>query len=234
MRTLPGKSRRLDRASSYKQFAYDKINQIRHIPSARKYNLTISHEKKFVWFRVAKVGTRTILSHLKDNKTKLDVKHASFVYYPYKQYEDYFKFAFVRNPWDRLLSCWLSKVVNRNYFQFDKEELQLMQHFPSFVDFVATRNLEHCDRHLRLQSSLIDLNHVDFIGRMESFSRDLERVATHIDIPIDIQVAKNVSVARKPTHEYYRPEDIETVAGLYEKDIRIFGYNFDNSGACEF
>ncbi len=41
--------------------------------SSELYNLTISHHYRFVWFRVAKVGTRTILEHFKASDVPLDV-----------------------------------------------------------------------------------------------------------------------------------------------------------------
>ena len=39
--------------------------------SSHAYNLTISHEYRLMWFRVAKVGTRTILEHLRKSGVPL-------------------------------------------------------------------------------------------------------------------------------------------------------------------
>src|SRR5262245_19376649 len=118
MRTKPGDPGRLSRMSRVLQGLYRGMSRVRIIPSAGPYNLTVSHERKFVWFRVAKVGTRTILNHFLDRGVRLDAEHASDVHYPPRAYADYFKFAFVRNPWDRLVSCWADKVVASNLFGF--------------------------------------------------------------------------------------------------------------------
>lgn len=96
-----------------------------HIPirpksSSSRCDFTICHEKKFMWFRVAKVGTRAILAHLKRNRVELAAGHANNVYCLPPHFRDCYKFAFVRNPWDRLVSCWLNKVVNSNCFNFSK------------------------------------------------------------------------------------------------------------------
>ena len=111
MKTLPGQPERLDRNSRISQFLLEKVAQIPLLPAPGTYNLTISHAKKFLWYRVAKVGTRTILHHLKKQNVSLDVEHASFIRYTPSLYHDYFKFAFVRNPWDRVVSCWAEKIL---------------------------------------------------------------------------------------------------------------------------
>ncbi len=57
MRTLLDNPERLDRLSRLQQAILRKLASVGFLPSARPYNLTISHEWKFIWFRVAKVGT---------------------------------------------------------------------------------------------------------------------------------------------------------------------------------
>ncbi len=64
-----------------------------------------------MWFRVAKVGTRTILGHFDRHDVALDVNHAMRLRYPVELFEDYFKFAFVRHPLGRFVSAWRNKVV---------------------------------------------------------------------------------------------------------------------------
>ena len=58
-------------------------------PSAAKYNLSISHKHKFVWFRVAKNGTRTLLTNLKNNRMPRYVEQAYSARYPVGRYGDY-------------------------------------------------------------------------------------------------------------------------------------------------
>ncbi|NIP55439.1 MAG: sulfotransferase family 2 domain-containing protein, partial [Phycisphaerae bacterium] len=129
MRTLPGNPSQLDKRSRLIQFFLSKVNRIPLLPSNGRYNLTISHQHKFIWFRVAKVATRTILNHFQTNQIHLDVEHAGFIFYPPGLFTSYFKFAFVRNPWDRLVSCWLDKVIQSNFYHFEAGKYEKMKEF---------------------------------------------------------------------------------------------------------
>ncbi|WP_461518999.1 sulfotransferase family 2 domain-containing protein [Porticoccus sp.] len=226
MRTIPGKPNRLDKKSMLIQLLYNRVSKIPFIPSLGQYNITVSYEKKFMWYRVAKVGTRTIFNHLKESGVNLDVEHASWLHYPVSSFEDYFKFAFVRNPWDRLASCWRNKVLESNYFQLKDSEYEKMRSFDNFVDFVSGFNVDNCDRHLRLQSALIDLNMVDYLGRMETFADDVRYVFRRLGLPDKDIVSKNVTAAKKTYQEYYNSQTVEKVAQIYRKDIQLFGYQF--------
>ncbi|MCB2096857.1 MAG: sulfotransferase family 2 domain-containing protein [Parvularculaceae bacterium] len=209
-----------------RQLPFRAINALPFLPSQRRYNLTISSERKFIWFRVAKVGTRTILHALKNANAPLDAREESHLYLFPNLQRDYFKFAFVRNPWDRLVSCWMNKVVEGNFFNFDEADLQRMREFGNFVDYVAGLNIIRCDRHLALQSSLIDLNNVDFVGRMERFDDDLSVVFQKVGLELSAIDRKNVSAARTSYRDYYDARTVEKAREIYRKDISLFGYEF--------
>ncbi len=215
-------SRELTKASLRYQSIASRIVETAFYPSDIRYNLTISDEKNFVWFRVGKVGTRTILDLFMQANLELTAEHPYRIYYPVNRYKEYFKFAFVRNPWDRLVSCWRDKVIKKNEFEFSDEE----QDFESFIDYVTTNvNLEYGNHHLRLQSRLIDLNHIDYLGRFETFEIDLKEVMSLLDIEATIK-KKNASNRKVDYREYYTERTKNKVAELYEKDIRIFNYEF--------
>ncbi|MHC4757054.1 MAG: sulfotransferase family 2 domain-containing protein [Planctomycetota bacterium] len=192
-----------------------------HIQRDRPCLLTVCHEKRFIWFRVAKVCTRSILRHM-GKYVQLDSVVSSR---PGGMYRKYFKFAFVRNPWDRLISSWNNKVVQNNHFNFDEETLQKMQELECFVDYLSELDLRRCDRHLRLQTSLIDLNNIDFLGRFETFSSDYSKICEHLELPIDDMV--NVNPGKRDNYQdYYNKALIEKVYSLYRKDIQLLGYSF--------
>ena len=221
MKTYKENPKKLVKSSRQAQNFYAALDRLHLLANSKKYCLTISDQHKFVWYRVAKVGTRTIFHTLNELGVNLSVGHAYDVYLPPRCFDEYFKFAFVRNPFDRLVSCWLSKVVKKNKkirFGADEDTWKSMQEFSGFIGFIETLDLQSCDEHLRSQSSLIDLSMIDFLGRMETFTADFTEVLNIIGVPINELKSRNVSESRA--------DDVERVYRLYQKDCQIFGYSF--------
>jgi hypothetical protein len=209
--------RRLDRISARSQRL-----------SARPYNLTISHARRFIWFRVAKVGTRTVLGHLESNDVGLDVSHAMRMRYPVEAMGDYYKFGFVRHPLDRFVSAWRDKVVDNNYYRFDPDELARMQRLEAFAEWTAGHDLADVttvDQHLVLQSRAIDLTQVDHLGRMESFAEDFATVCRRLGLPEIVTESRNRSAAAVPPA--VSDEVRERVRDLYRLDFQVLGYPQD-------
>lgn len=201
-------------------------------PSARSgelspaaYNLTISHARRFIWFRVAKVATRTLLGYFEEHDVPLDVDHAYDMRYPTALFADYFKFGFVRDPLPRFVSTWQDKVVNRNYFGFDAPVLTRLQESPeAFAAWVADHDLLGTDQHLALQCRLVDLTQVDFLGRLETFDADFAAVCEHLGLPV-VPATPRHRTATAETPAMLASEELRAaVAELYRLDYQVFGY----------
>jgi hypothetical protein len=190
------------------------------------YNLTVGRSPKFIWYRNAKVATRTTLSTLDQAGLTYQVRQIFGVEYNPIDPSSYFKFAFVRNPWDRLISGWQNKIVRqtiyrKKWYTGDTTKLE------SFVDFLETLDLSNCDPHFRLQTQLIPLDLIDFIGRFENFDIDLKNVLAQLGLNAEIQLEqKNASETRVSYQEYFTPELRKRVEKLYEDDIKTFEYEF--------
>lgn len=210
----------------YQKLSSTLIRSIPRLPSNGQYNITLCHTMKFLWFRVAKAGTRTLFDVFDQARIELDAEHPMLCHYPTDLYRGYFKFAFVRNPWDRLVSCWQNKVVESNHFRFSDNTLHTMQTFGNFVDFVAKQNIATCNNHIRLQQKLIDLNNIDFLGRFETFNDDLSKVIEIIGLKRVTINQKNISARRPAYRDYYDTALKEKVAKIYAIDIHIFNYAF--------
>jgi Sulfotransferase family len=190
-------------------------------PLFPRYNFTASDQQKFVWFRVAKVGTRT-MSYIFKNNANLSVKRPRSPYDALK-YKKYFKFAFVRNPWDRVVSCYCNKVITKKHPTFKG---CYGQSFEYFVDFLDRQDLSKGDVHIRLQTKLFPVDEVDFIGRFENFSKDLNYVLKTIGIDENKIPNKNKS-SHKHYSKYYNERTKAIIERKYKADIEAFGYRFE-------
>ncbi len=79
------------------------------------------------------------------------------------------------------------------------------------------------DQHLTLQSRMIDLNRVDFLGRLETFDRDFAEVCERVGMPAVPTAPKN-QTAPGGRDRQASDELRELVATMYRRDYQVFGY----------
>ena len=156
-------------------------------------------------------------------------------YLPQDRFDAYFKFSFVRNPWDRMIS--LYKYLGRPEAQDFKEFLlgefrkTLWRDMYWFVGPQYEFLVDAEGRQL-----------VDFVGRFETLQDDFNTVCHRIGlsetplphvnkstVPQTPSGTGSVSAGTgsKPSYTaFYDSETQEFVADLYREDIRRFGYQF--------
>jgi|10_taG_2_1085330.scaffolds.fasta_scaffold00201_2 hypothetical protein len=141
------------------------------------------------------------------------------------------KYTFVRNPWDRLLSAYMfvtgkKYVLTKNWINRDK--------FSSFEMFVKHKPFfGHSGPVVAHMRPMYDLfrdrnnscDYFDFIGQFENLQKDFDFISDKIGIPRS-QLPHYLRTEHKPYWEYYNDELQEIVAQHYKKDIEYFGYKF--------
>ena len=151
---------------------------------------------------------------------------------------DFFRFTFVRNPFTRLLSCYLDRVqALRSVPRKQVAEVlgRPVEEEISFADFVAAvSRLDplQMNEHFRPQWALASPDVVDygFIGRFESLAVDLRHVLERIwpnrgaDIDTSVNLSPKKTSADERLGSFYTPELIRTVAAIYADDFGIFDY----------
>ncbi len=143
---------------------------------------------------------------------------------------DYFKFAFVRNPLDRLVSCYEDQVAGRPRWRpafpgypFVPARIS----FGGFVDIVARIPDTLSDRHFRGQHSSIFRDgraEVDFVGRFENLDADWEKVAEACRFPAELPRLKASPSRRRNYRDYYSARSLDAVRRRYHTDFSEFGY----------
>lgn len=187
--------------------------------SERRYFLSIDYQHKILRFRIAKVGTRSINTLFKE-ATRPDqyISGTATAYVP-QQFQDYFKFAFVRELVDRFQSAWRNKVQGRNYFRLSEERDPQMQEIENFVDWAADLDIHCCDLHLRAQSALIDLDELGFLGRFEHFNQDMRFVTEKLGQKPGDLPHKNYTKRQK--RAALSPALPEKIAAIYRHDYDL-------------
>ena len=157
------------------------------------------------------------------------------------EYRDYFKFAFVRNPWDRLLSCYFDKVVRKSVPPFLLEsavsadvEFYANMPFAEFVEAVYQIPDEKANPHFRSQHLKVcgpdGEPMADFVGRFENLREDFTRVTEEIGAPgLELPERNRKSVSKRGSRhyrEFYDERLKNLVHKRYEKDVETFGYSF--------
>jgi hypothetical protein len=152
-------------------------------------------------------------------------------------YDAYFKFAFVRNPWDRLVS-WYSMIVQQSRGRPPASLNRLWRYVldtaSTFEEFVlrCTEAIDDVDGRKSFLYNQLDYVSdetgvviVDFVGRYESFDDDVRQVFRRLGLP-----EPSLPRLNRSRHDHYRtfysPHTRDVVAERYRRDIERFGYQF--------
>ncbi len=189
-----------------------------HALSIPFYQMTWSNDAGYTFFLIQKTGISSILRVLRD-ETNIDFDEKTTIYVK-TQHRDKFKFCFIRNPWDKLVSCYSNKVLRKKLFPdcWGKD-------FTYFIHYLTRQHLPTAEGHIRLQSSSFPVNDVDFIGRFENFSDDFHFIINE-KLKLDrSEIKKNPS---KHIHytKYYNNKTRRIVEELYRADIELGNYKF--------
>lgn len=141
-----------------------------------------------------------------------------------EQYDSYFKFTFVRNPWSRIYS-WYINVMMDEYHQRDYGVDNTIS-FPDFLKrFVGQDALATQLYWIKDMKGDIPM---DFIGRFENLRDDYDEVCRRIGLENkDLPHETKAATKKRDYREIYDNETHDLVEKFYHEEIRLFGYTFD-------
>jgi hypothetical protein len=218
------------------------------------YLAHLSNNYRYLYVSVPKTGCTKIKKTLQDAESGRVLDHSHRVHAPIfspllepiddvatlqkaMTSRDWFRFGFVRNPFERILSCYLDKIVG---VQSERQRLlpilglDAADPAPTFDVFVrliarqrdSERDIHWASQHYLLRPDLVDYT---FVGRFERLPADLQHVCDRLSIsPLESTGKKEHDAGRAPemTH-YYGEAERSVIAEAYRRDFETFGYDPD-------
>jgi hypothetical protein len=151
-----------------------------------------------------------------------------------KKFKSYWKFAIVRNPYDRLVSAF--HFLKKGGFHepdriWSKKNIGHIDDFEHFIDSLkdkkfATKIMRW--QHFQPQSfyleNLSNIIDVDHIGRFENLDNEFDLIKKHLNLN-NKQIKHNNRSIRGDYGSYYKNNEMKNVVQiLYKKDFKNFGY----------
>lgn len=214
--------------------------------------MIISHRKRFIFFACGKTGSTSIEQILgryhDDDELLIRInKRLDFLRTRYSRpftakhvrpelvrelvgeeiWDNYYKFVFVRNPWDWVVSNFFYNFgyLAKSLVKFDED------HFNAVWYHLKLHNQSlHTDNYFQ-HTFIEDENGsrlTDFFGRYEKMQEDFDIICKKINIR-PVKVPKINRTHHRPYRELYTEKAKQLVAGHYQKDISILGYKFDDA-----
>lgn len=212
--------------------------------------MIISSHHRFIFIAIPKTGTHAVRQALRVHLDADDLEQVGLFEkkrFPFEQFKDighghisasqikpvlgaevfdsYFKFAFVRNPYDRFISY--AAFMGRQRGEFAAAPLLFAKHLIKVV-----RPLNHI-LYRPQHELLIDGDGrllTDYVGRNEDMQRSYDHICARIGIP-SARLDKVNASQHVAYQQYYDRELFELVTALYARDLELFNYGFDRDAA---
>jgi hypothetical protein len=209
----------------------------------RSCPLSFSCNHSFVWYRVAKTGTRSINQIFEEEiddyvyLTRFSARHPQ----ERKVFNiEHFAFTIVRNPWSRSWSAWNNKIKGcdpnadnvgaRRVMSLARGDLGLArsvtESYPLFVQHLGASRLFQGDVHFMPQTSLLDGRRLDHIGRFERYAAEVEHILGRVGLAdCEPKIPHiNISLDGGAFLNNLDNETARILRDLYRHDVERFNY----------
>ncbi len=218
--------------------------------------MLISYDREFIFFHVAKTGgisMREVLLPYAQEPERFKIRRPTRMIRgePNRMYEvwealllhakardaqeelpsdlftRFFKFAFVRNPWDWQVSMYKFLLRKETYSKY--ETVKGLAGFEEYLEWVIDTP-DPFPRGIPKQQSemLVDARNellVDFVGHYETLSSDFRQVCDRLKMEGSLPHLNATS--HDDYRSYYNEHTRRFVAEHFSADVELFGYTFD-------
>jgi hypothetical protein len=217
--------------------------------------MRISHKHKFVFIANQKTASSSIRTTLDEYSEISGVSDFESEYYYHTSaynlkkhfetqswdWDDYFKFSFVRNPWDSAVSHFFyrSKMLKETLANSDNqwlgsffEDAYKSVGFPEWLKKVQGQ-LTFIDGDVSTQTDMVcdesGTSLLDFVGKFENIVDDFQFVCDTIGLTECELKLENTSTHSHYANYYTNSETKKLISDVYKSDIDMFGYSFDEN-----
>lgn len=212
--------------------------------------MLISHKSRFIFVHVWKTGGNSIrdclrpysedlypqasnplfqLVHLRRRKGKgkplIVDQHITFselkAIMGAKKFNQYFKFAFVRNPLDLLVSYYHFIIQHENNHP-QKEYIRNLKSFEDYIKWSETHEMIHLSQRKFVYDEQGELL-ADYVGRYEYFQESYNEISRRLGIKTKALPSLNIS---NHNHflKYYNSTTEGIVRSTLSEDFKVFNY----------
>ena len=186
----------------------------------------IFHDLKTIFIHVERTGGVSVRKHLLEHENHFrrwqQTKH--FTSSEMKEltqlwdiWDNYYKFAFVRNPYDRLVSWYNACHLHHEWVS----DIALYMRQYNTLSELIYHNQPHSQL---IKSQYETTSNLDFVGRFENREEDFGKICDKIDIPYSNR-KENTSV-HLDYKTYYTGVTKKIVTEWFKEDLERFKYEF--------
>ncbi len=207
----------------------------------------ISHEHKFIFVHVPKSGGTSVENELALSGPRHNTALQYREHFP-EIWERYLSFAFVRNPWDRVLSYYTfrrqvrqleaeASLTFKEWLLRTAENVRAGNHAALNAELAPVYGVGTLvendpegwrvkfDNALHMLSDERGNVIVDFVGRFERLQQDFDVVCEKIGVERSVLPVLN-KTEHGPYWSYYDEDCRRLVAELFRDDIEYFDYRY--------
>ena len=194
--------------------------------------MPISHKHKIIFIHVPKNAGTSVTNAL----SMVDIGHHKWDYYVKKypnEWSMYKKIAIIRNPWDRLVSCYEYGRMEESYWHSASGKSKRAKH-PD-LDLLKNISFKQCVKLLDTNSSFFK-HHGWASQSIYIFDNDTLKIDYLIDYSqveksiqdlTGVQIQKQNSSGHKNYDLYYDDETVELVSKIYKRDIKLLNFKYE-------
>lgn len=216
------------------RYRFERLMRIRYA-SGTNYTLSKFDQNKCLFVHVPKTGgvslCRSLFGNLGGGHTKISDYQ---LIYSQRDFQEYFKFSIVRNPWGRLYSAFnflKSGGMNDQDKTWAETHLSQYRDFNHFVcDWVCSENIRSEIHFVPQVDFLYSINgkiELDYLGKFENIDGDVIRIANELGIRDVILAHLNKGPGSSSQFlTAFSKDAYRVVENVYGEDIQTFGYTF--------